>query len=464
MKTARQIQEEIDDLAIEGQAIFDTAKGAGREMTADESKRFDEITEKLVPQLKTDLVDAEARETKMRTLAVQERRNKQADELSQIRHEGLERNAAAPVLPVNGNLPAAEGAGRVHLRTASLKAFKNETDAYNSGMWLRAMLNRDDRTAHEHCHRLGWAVSNAAGESTGAAGGYTVPTPLSQTIIDVREQVGVMRQLLQVMPMTADTLTVMKRTGGLTVYGGSENPTTAMTDSDKSWGAVELVAKKRYVAHFISQELSEDSLVSITDDAVREMAFALAQAEDAEAINGDGTSAYRGVQGVKNGIGTAGVYTAGSGDDEWDELSIVDFTGTMGKLPEQYQNGSLSWVCSSNFYHSVMLRVQAEAGGNTVMNIQQGDNGRRMFLNYPVYFTNQMPTATAASTKHAYFGNWMEAGILGERTGVRVSRSDDYKFLTDQITLKATARYDLQFHALGTAAAAGAVVALSTNS
>lgn len=468
MKTTREIQESIDNLAIEGQAIYDAARSANRELTDEESARFDEITDKLVPQLRKDLSEAEQREAKIKQLSVAKHREQRAAELGGIVDDGLQRNATLPLTGHAGNDGASQDC-RVYTKVAKLKAFKSDRDAYNAGQWLKAIIgrefNRQDIEAEQHCQKLGWRITNAGTEGTGSLGGYLVPAPLSQTIIDVRESVGIMRQLLNVMPMTSDTLTVSKRSGGLTVYGGGEAPSSDMTSSDKSWKQVKLVADKRYVVHQISQELTDDAIINVVDDAMMEMGYALALAEDTEAISGDGTSTYRGVTGIVNAIGSAGVYTAGTGDDTWGELDITDFTGTMGKLPSKFWNGALSWVCSSAFYHTVMLRVLAQAGGNTLSILQAGDgNGMARFMGYPVYFTDRLPTATQASTKHAYFGNWRELGILGDRGGVRVARSDDFAFLRDLTTIKATTRYDIVLHEPGDSSNAGAVVALATNS
>ena len=457
MKNSLQIQEEIDALALEGQSIYKAAEAANREMTDEEQSRFDEIAQTLVPALKKDKTKADEREAQHRALAAKQVRERQVEELNGSLSEAGSTQSHAITTQTKSE-------PRVALRTKRLRAFKNEKDAYDSGMWIRAMLNSDDSKAREHCHKVGFDIRTAGTEGSGATGGYLVPAPLQQTIIDIREMVGVMRQLLDVKTMTSDTLTIARRAGGLTVYSGEEAPSSNFTTSDKNWNSIELVARKRYVAHQISQELVDDALISIVDDAVREMGYALALREDQEAIDGDGTSSYTNVAGLKNNIGSAGIYTAGTGDDTWAELDITDFTGTMGKLPEEYWNqpGTVAWVCSANFYHDVMLRVLAQGGGNAIMELQNGDTGRRSFLGYPVFFTNRMPKATAASTIAAYFGNWQQLGTLGDRLGVRIARSEDFAFLQDLITLKATSRYDIQLYHLGDSTNAGAVVALRT--
>ena len=462
MKNSKTIQEQIDGLAIQARGMYEACQKASpsRDFSDEEATEFDEITNKRIPALQEELKKAVSVEEEITRLSQHEKRRTSVENLAGI----LEAPSRPRVLPVNGEFENAASEPRVYHRMAKLRAFKNDADAYNCGMWLRSMIakayNRDDQQAARHIHRLGWQVTNTAIEGTGSLGGFLVPAPLSQTIIDVRENVGVARRILKIMPMTSDTLTMARRDGGLTVYYVGE--AAAITASDKTWGQVELIAKKRAVAHQISQELQDDALISIVDDAVNEMAYALAAKEDAETILGDGTSTYGGVQGLLSSLGSAGVSTAATGHDTWAELDIADFTAAMGKLPDKYSRQPV-WVCSANFFFSTMVRVLASAGGNTIADLQAGDGGAR-FLGRPVYFTDQMPKTTAVSTVCALFGTFEMGAILGERTGITMARSDDYAFLNDVTTLKATTRYDIEVHAGGDATNAGAYVGLSTAS
>ena len=465
MKSTKAIQEELDGLAIEAKALVDVAKRDNRELTDEESTRFDEITEKLVPACKADLATAKKREDAILKLSEEKRRTNRVEELGDILNSSSRRNL---VLPVDGANPSDEvSRPNVACRMGKLKAFKKDADAYHAGMWIRAVVakeyNRDDRKAMEFCHRNGLEVTNAGVEGTGSLGGYLVPPVVAQALIDVRERVGVMRSLLRLMPMTSDTITINKRSSGLTVYYGTENPSSDMTSSDKGWSQIELIARKRYVVHQISQELVDDALISVVDDAINEMGYALALKEDDEAINGDGTSAYGGVQGLLAAIGTFGVHTPANstGKSAWSGLTLTEFNTVMGLLPDQYAMEP-AWLCSRAFYHTVMVRLEAAAGGNTIASLQSGEGGRRLFLGYPVYTTNRMPTATATSTLSCLFGSFNMAAMLGERTGIRIARSDEYAFLKDLTTLKATTRYDIQVHAPGSTTAAGAYVGLKT--
>jgi HK97 family phage major capsid protein len=467
VKSVKVLTEERDELAFEAKGIYEAAKRSNRELTEEEDKRFKDITDEksgLICNLEVKIKEAQEREDAIMAVTKEAIRKTTIEKLDEMTNASTRQR----VLPTNG-VPADDNrdpSGRIFVRSAKLKAFKNERDAFDSGMWLRAvtarMRNEDDKAATLHCQRNGLQIQNTMSEGTGTGGGYLTPAPLSATLIDVRENVGVARQTADIQPMTSDTLTIPKRNGGLTVYAPGE--ATALTPSDKTFKQVELITKRRGVLSYISQELTDDALINIVDNVVSEMAYALALQEDVEYINGTGAATtYFGVRGLLSSIGTGGVSTAATGHDTWGEIDMADFTAFMGLLPERY-TVSPAFICSSNFYHTVMLRLLASAGGNSISTLQSGAGASRQFLGYPVFVTSQMPTTTAVSTKCCLFGAFNMGVILGDRVGIRIARDDSVGFASDYVALKAVSRYDIRVHEAGTASAAGAYVALSTAS
>lgn len=350
-----------------------------------------------------------------------------------------------------------------------LKAFKGETahrDAYDAGMFLRALSDRSkgntDSLACQHVESSGWGIYMTQTEGDGTKGGYVTPAPLAATVLDVLSDVGVAQNTARIFNTESNSLDVPKKTGGPTVYLPGE--ATEITESTQTFGQVPCTLKKRAVLHKLSNELVSDAIISIVDDVTMRVAHDLAEQQDDDYCNGDGTSTYGGEEGLLNLLNaTTGVYTAPTNSDTWGELTIADFTGTMAKLPSKYHSNA-SWICSANFYVGVMLKVLAEAGGNTVMNLEQGAN-RGMFLGKMVYLTDKMPTATAASTVSCLFGSFSDSAILCQKAqGVQFSTSDAAYFAEDCIGLRATYRYDIAVHEGGTDSVAGGYVGLSTNS
>lgn len=460
MKKSQEIQAEIDRLTDEAQAIHNLVESEKRDMSDDEQSRWNAL-----------MGDDGEIAAQVTAKASAEKLEKEQERLALMRQQG---NPQPLQTTITGNGNVAQAAStpakaNALYRVAKPRCFKGadaDQNAYNAGMFILALQARLNNQRHEqsekHLSSIGWDIKAASTEGTATAGGYLVPDPLSRSIIDIREEVGVARRLAKVWPMSSDTDSVPKRTGGLTVYAPGEGNT--ITTSDKAWGRVNLVAKKKAVAHQISKELSEDAIINVADDAVEEMAYALADNEDEMFINGDGTSTYFGVTGVLNAIGSAGVATAATGNDTWPEISVTDIANWFGKLPGKFRrSGQLGIVCSSNFYHTALLRILMAAGGNTAASLQSSI-ADAAFLGYPVFFSDKMPTATAASTVSALFGNFRMSTMLGERGRISIGRSEEYAFLDDLTTLKATTRTDINVHEPGDSSNAGGYVALKTAS
>jgi HK97 family phage major capsid protein len=256
--------------------------------------------------------------------------------------------------------------------------------------------------------------------------------------------------------MSSDTLTAPKVTGELTVYYPGEGQ--AATASDLTLGGLGFVAKKRAIIAHASSELNGDALISFADTLRRGAAFALAAKEDRELVLGDGTSTYGNEVGLLSSIGSASVAQAATGHDLLTELDIGDWTAPMAKLPERHVDARLSWIMSAAVYFGSALRA---CGGNS-----QGfdELGRPMFLGYPVNFSIDMPTATAANTVFALFGIFEKCVMIGERTPFALAMSEHAGFATGTFAFRAGSRYDLNVSEAGDSSNAGAFVALKTAS
>lgn len=458
-KTIAILKEKIQDLLDEAQAIENLAEKEDREPTEDEQDRFsaimDEESGELVA-LQKQLAQAEKIDRERRRLAqARQQLNQRNDPFDGGQ---IDDGAGGDPIPQN-RLP------RVISRIGSLRVFRGENaerDAFDSGMFLRARIgqlsNNRDQRAESYLEARGLVAPQAAQtEGTDSAGGFLVPDPLSRAIIDYRELFGIANQLCRVVPMTSDTLAMPKRVGGLTVYYPGE--ATSITESNKNWSRVNLTAVKRAVLTKISQELNEDALINVVDDVASEIALALAVAKDNELINGDGTATYGGETGLLSALGAAGK-SAASGN--WGATVLSDFTTLMSILPAKFWAGGPSWVCSPAFYYSVMLKVLSAAGGNTLASLEIGGRERPMFLGYPVFFTDQMPTSYVSTGVPALFGSFRQAVIIGERTGVEIGQSDQFAFDEDVITVKGRTRYDIAVHEPGDGSDAGAYVGLQT--
>jgi HK97 family phage major capsid protein len=333
--------------------------------------------------------------------------------------------------------------------------------------------------AVQYCKDNGLALNRleekSSLESVNSSGGFLVPDIFEDDLIDLREKYGVFRPLARRRPMTSDTSSRPRRKGGLTSYYVGEGQ--IITNSDKTWDRVRLTAKKLATLTYISNELDEDSVIDLGDDLAKEIAYAFAIGEDDAGFNGDGTSTYGGIVGVRTAFtnlsatiaNIAGLQVAsGAGyASSYGSIALADFNAVMGRLPEYADTDGCGWICHKSFFNGTMQRLEFAGGGNTELNIAKGQRDK-MFLGYPVHVAQKMPSQPAVSQVVAIFGDLALAADFGDRRATTIAMSEHVNFTQDEIAIRGTERYDINVHDVGNASATaslrvpGPVVALIT--
>jgi HK97 family phage major capsid protein len=454
MKTVAELKQKRAELLAEAQAFADIAKTDNRELNAEETTRVDAIL---------------GAENKAGEVAKLDADIARAEKLEQAKAKilaGANVTRPAEATPVvAGDFSNIVIPVRAHRVPESRKVFKGpdgDKNAYAFGQWFLGMMGNDASKvwAKEH----GLEYRNAMSEGIDTKGGHIVPEQFEATIIDLRNDYGVARREFKVESMASDTKVVPRRTGGLTAYAVGEAAT--ITSSDKTYDNVRLTAKKWGVIARYSSELNEDAVVTIATDLASEIAYAFANKEDECAFNGDGTSAFHGMVGLKNALAAGSGYTAATGNTAYSTLDIEDFLGMTAQLKSYaWKMGGPKWYIHRAGYSQSMERLALAAGGNTTANIAAG--GQRTFLGYPVEFVEVMNSTLGAQTSVtglAYFGNLKMGAIMGDRRGMALAQSTDVYFTTDELAIRGTERFDINVHDVGTAttADAGCIVVLKT--
>ena len=338
--------------------------------------------------------------------------------------------------------------------TGNLKHLKDAETAHGIGQFfLGSMGNKSAQQWVSDRYGI-----KAHGEGNNSLGGFLVPDELEQAIIDLRAKFGKFRANTRVLNMSRDTLLINRIAGGLTASFVGEG--SSITETDASFDQVSLVARKASTLTRYSRELAEDSVVNLGDFLAGEVARAFANAEDEAGFNGDGGSGNGGIVGLKNAVGSAGQKT-GSGN-EYSELTLADFTGTVGLAPEYvFSQGTPKWYMSTQFYHTVVLDLLADAGGNTNLTLAGGVAVPSLF-GYEVVLADVLPKTAANSQLCAYFGALELGTTMGDRRPTEIAVSEDRYFESDQIGVRGTTRFDINCHDVGDSSAAGAIVALKT--
>jgi HK97 family phage major capsid protein len=287
-------------------------------------------------------------------------------------------------------------------RAGKLFAFKGadaEKNAFRSGQWLAATMFGNEKAA-QYCRDNGIGVQKAQSEGVNTAGGFLVEGEMEKTIIDLREEYGTFRSFATVRPDGERHPEPAAPHRRLTAYWVAE--AAAATESQKSWDNVSLVAKKLMCYSLISTELSEDAFINVADDLANEMAYAFAVAEDAAGWNGDGTSTYGGIRGVRtkiiDGTHTASAIDAASGHDTFAEYDATDLVTIMSKLPK-YARRNARWYTSTVGFDLVFQRLTAAAGGNSIMTLGQG-----LGFSYLGYPDRHRPDAADRDHRHFRHG------------------------------------------------------------
>jgi HK97 family phage major capsid protein len=335
--------------------------------------------------------------------------------------------------------------------------------AYRFGQWLLAGPLGNAK-AREYCKANGISLEfeRAQQESINEKGGFLVPTEFGTDMIDLKEEFGVMRRVAEIVPMASDSRTDPRRTGGLTARFVGES--VAGTVDDLAWEQVELNAKKLICMARISSELNEDSLINTADKNFGEISYAFSVKEDDSGFNGDGTSTYGGITGVrtklKNLSGTianiAGlVVSTGTGyATSYNAIVLKDFHKVKGRLPAYALRRGPRWFMHQSFWSEVVEALVMAVGGVTAAEIAAGAAPK--LLGYPVEISQSFPSVSAVSQVAALFGCMDLAVSLGDRRKTTLALSEHSRFANDELELKGTERFDINAHDVGNADATAA--------
>lgn len=470
MKDIQELKEQRSHLLLSANDIANKAKSENRLLTAEESKTTDQL-----------IADADRISDEINQIvANQKQQEKIAAAVENLSQPG--RRQTAPSEP--SSEPRNSQPQLPMARYGRLKAFRGdnaERNAYEAGCFIVAKLFPTEHPvkakAHRWCAENGTyvAIQNALSTGVPASGGALVPDAMSQTIIDLREQYGILRQWAEVMPMSSDHQIIPRRSGSVSPSWTAEG--VAITASDPSFNNVTMTAKKLAALTRISTELSEDAIIAIGDWVTMDIAQQFAYEEDRVGFNGTGASTDGGIRGLMDKV-TDSAYSASykdvatSSHNTFAELDATDLVTLMAACPQYARNGA-AWFCSQVCADLVFGRLKAAGGGNTLETLamagitalgQRGVVGS--YLGYPIVASQVLPSSTGALTSVPMlaFGNLSKAILIGERRAISFATDSSIYFAEDQVAVKATARMDVNVHSLGDTSTAGPVVVLKGGS
>lgn len=299
--------------------------------------------------------------------------------------------------------------------------FASSEDAYVAGQFLAAVGGNAKAQEFMAAQSVG----------TDDKGGFTVPTPLSSELINLVEEYGVARNVCRRIVMGAMTWSVPKLTGHSTIYYPAE--AASITESDLTFSQITLTAKKMAGLVKMSTEVSEDSIISMTDTIVRDLAWGFAKEEDNNLFLGG--SLYTG--GIEGDAGVADTNVASVA-----ALTLADLTACVvasgqerGLNPEFYMNATL--------WNGPIRDLLNAAGGNAVSDMTAG--ARPSLFGYPVNLVNAINGASAATSGDllCVFGDLGVSHYFGDRRALNFNVLRELYAVNDQVGIVCTQRVDV---------------------
>lgn len=345
----------------------------------------------------------------------------------------------------------------VQANFTSKSVFNSQQDARDAGQFVLAVFGNDER-AFSYCKSKG-IIKNAMKTGDNTKGGFAVPEPLENAIVELRETYGRFRQDSFLYPMSSGVVLVPKVAGEVTsYYMGEGDPSVAITSSDMALSQIKLEAKKLATFTPLSSEIDEDAAVPIAEMLARSIAWKFSYDEDNAGFNGDGTSTYGGIVGLAGALAAGSKVTA-TGRQTFGALTMADFETVIGQAKE-WAGYTPSWYISKKGWTASMQRLLDATGGSNIKDLAEG--APKMFLGYPVKIVQSLPSALTGTTgtPACYFGDLRLGTYFGTRRGVNVAVDSSYYFAQDCLAVRATQRYDINVHDRGDATNAGGLIQL----
>jgi len=246
-------------------------------------------------------------------------------------------------------------------------------------------------------------------------GGFAVPDPLSNQLINLLEDYGIARQACQRIVMSSDNWSVPKVTAQASIsYPGEA---VALSETDVTFSQISLSATKLAALVKMSTEISEDAVISMVDTVTQSIAYSIAIAEDDASVDDTNVASVA-------------------------ALALTDITACATGIGNPVRGASNSFYLNPTVYHGAVRDLVNAAGGNTIADLEGGQ--RPLLMGYPVVLTNILPAAPASGELVAVFGDLRLGCYFGDRRSLTFKTLNELYAANDQIGIQATERIDIK--------------------
>lgn len=252
----------------------------------------------------------------------------------------------------------------------------------------------------------------AMGGST--AGDEFIPEVFETRVIENIEELGLARKNCLNIPMTTDTHKFPKISTNIIAYEVAAG--AQITASDLVTAQVTLSSRKLATITAMYNELILNANPAIGDILTRMASLAFANKED--------TLVFTGASSTVTGVleSTAVTYIMGgsssSGKDTLAEITFDDLFGLVDALGSQYINNR----CAFYFNKKVLLHLRQlkATDSGTYLWTEPSNGNPGTIAGFPYYTSSVMPSAPAANTAFAFFGD-LSNYYFGDRQQMQVA-------------------------------------------
>lgn len=316
-------------------------------------------------------------------------------------------------------------------------------------------LNKEGKTGHNRSEKLQrWVdttnrVEKATGLSEGDAtdGGYLVPETFRAQLLQVAIESSTVKAKAVKIPMMTNRVTIPAVVvsshattlfGGVTIYRPAEGG--SKTASKPAFGKVGLTLHKLVGLVYGTDELLEDSPISLQPLLTTMFGQAIGYTEEADFLFGDGVNKALGGFSAANPCRIAQTIETGQGADTIVTENILKMWSRVHPMCR----GKAVWYAHPDtFPQLATMSLAVGTGGIPVWMPAGGIAGREFetLMGRPIVYTEKMQTlGDAGDIGVADFSQY----LIGEKGGIKTAQSIHLKFDYDETAFRFVLRYDGQ--------------------
>jgi len=314
--------------------------------------------------------------------------------------------------PINKPITAKPEKAKVDTKTG------RASDAYKKAFWD---VTRKKEVTPE--------MKNTLNEGSDTEGGYLVPDEFENKLVTGLKENTVIRAHAHVITTSGGLHKIpVVASHGLASWIDEEG---AYTESDETFGQVQLDAHKVGTIIKVSEELLNDSAFDLENYIAEEFTRRIGDKEEEAFLTGNGTGKPTGILNATGG-GQVGVTTASATAITADELIDLYYS-----LKAPYRKKAI-WVLNDTTIKAI--RKLKDSNGNYLLQPALKDGEVSTILGRP-YFTSAYAPEIAAGAKTILFGD-LSYYWIGDRQGISFKRLNERYADNGQIGFLAFKRLD----------------------